>query len=227
MTRSSTPSPDTVEKWLSVHEACALIGVSPATLRRWSTAGEVEAFITPGGHRRFARSTILALLTCTSSQRAIRPLPGQTSEQMNDIYRRKLAHACRGVTWLVGVGAEELEPLRHNGRQITGSLLSFIDALTPGERRMAIQNALAAATEYGCITARREAEIGEAVEVFLRFRTLLLDKLVEATQYRGLNTIETTDVLVAATQATDQLLAALIKGHESQMAKNASKVETR
>jgi excisionase family DNA binding protein len=48
--------------WLSVHEASALVGVSPATLRRWSDAGEIVAFTTPGGHRRFARSAILAML---------------------------------------------------------------------------------------------------------------------------------------------------------------------
>lgn len=51
-----------VRDLLSVHEACALLGVSPATLRRWSDAGDVPAFTTPGGHRRFARQDILDLL---------------------------------------------------------------------------------------------------------------------------------------------------------------------
>lgn len=50
------------EEWLSIHEACELIGVSPATLRRWNAAGTVDAFMTPGGHRRFARSVILSML---------------------------------------------------------------------------------------------------------------------------------------------------------------------
>ena len=227
MTRPPTPPTDALEKWLSVHQACELIGVSPATLRRWSSAGEVEAFKTPGGHRRFARSTILALLPDTSSQRPNLDLPSQSSKQMSRLYHRKLAYACRGVGWLVGTGEQELEPLRHNGRQITVSLLKFIHALTPAQRRTAIASALAAATEYGHIAARRSAEIGEAVEIFLRFRALLLDKLIEATRYRALNTSETTDVLVAATQATDQVLAALMKGHESQIAKQASKVETK
>lgn len=50
------------EEWLTLGEACALVGVSPATLRRWSDKGDVRAFTTPGGHRRFARSAILGLL---------------------------------------------------------------------------------------------------------------------------------------------------------------------
>lgn len=50
------------EEWLTVREACAMVGVSPATLRRWSDDGHVTAFTTPGGHRRFSRTTILDLL---------------------------------------------------------------------------------------------------------------------------------------------------------------------
>jgi glutamyl-tRNA reductase len=52
----------THEEWLTVREACELIGVSPATLRRWSDNGEITTFTTPGGHRRIARSAILDLL---------------------------------------------------------------------------------------------------------------------------------------------------------------------
>jgi len=50
------------EEWLTLHEACSLVGVSPATLRRWSDNGDISTFTTPGGHRRFARSAILGLL---------------------------------------------------------------------------------------------------------------------------------------------------------------------
>ncbi len=49
-------------EWLTLQEACSLVGVSPATLRRWAKNGNVRTFTTPGGHRRFARSAMLALL---------------------------------------------------------------------------------------------------------------------------------------------------------------------
>ena len=38
-------APPQTEIWLTVHDASAMLGVSPATLRRWSVNGEVEAFI--------------------------------------------------------------------------------------------------------------------------------------------------------------------------------------
>ena len=49
-------------EWVTLAEACRLLGVSPSTIRRWGDAGMVRTFVTPGGHRRFSRSGLEALL---------------------------------------------------------------------------------------------------------------------------------------------------------------------
>src|SRR6476661_7570729 len=67
---SSEPSGD--GKWLSIHEACRLLGVDQSTLRRWSDAGKVPVFRTPGGHRRYAESDLQALVGA-SARRPDRP----------------------------------------------------------------------------------------------------------------------------------------------------------
>ena len=221
MTVSRTPQAEVVEEWLTVHEACALIGVSPATLRRWSAAGDVQAFTTPGGHRRFARSTMLGLLPSARRQRPTMEHLGETPEHMTRVYRRHLAQACHGLSWLVGLSEDELEPLRDHGRRIAGSLLEFIDASTSQDRRAALRNAVEGATAYGRIAARGSGGILETVEAFLRFRMLFLGELAQVARRRGLDTVEATNVLVTATQAIDQLLIALISGHETETAEMA------
>ena len=221
MTVTRAPEADVVEEWLTVHEACALIGVSPATLRRWSAAGDVQAFTTPGGHRRFARSTILGLLPSERRQRPTLERLGETPEHMTRVYRRHLAQACHGVSWLAGLSEDELEPLRDHGRRIAGSLLVFIDAATPEERRSAMLKAERAVTEYGRIAARGSGGIRETVEAFLRFRMLFLGELAQVARRRGLDTVEATNLLVTATQAIDQLLVALMSGHETELAENS------
>lgn len=218
MTTSQAPDTEAVEEWLTVHEACALIGVSPATLRRWSAAGDIQAFTTPGGHRRFARSTILGLLPSARRQRPTLERMGETPEHMTRVYRRNLAQACHGVDWLDGLSEDQLEPLRDYGRQIAGSLLVVIDAETPEERLPAMLKATDAATEYGRIAARGSGGIRETVETFLRFRMLFLAELAQVARRRGLDTIEATNLLVTATQAIDQLLVALMTGHETELA---------
>lgn len=47
---------------LGITEAAQLVGVHPDTLRAWVDRGTLVALITPGGHRRFRRSDVLALL---------------------------------------------------------------------------------------------------------------------------------------------------------------------
>jgi hypothetical protein len=85
-----------------------------------------------------------------------------------------------------------------------------------------MQKGVAAATEYGRLAACGSGEIRETVEAFLRFRMLFLGELAQVARRRGLDTIESTNLLVTATQAIDQLLVALMSGHETELAKSAS-----
>ena len=50
--------PEDDRRWLSLSEASELLGVHFTTLRRWSDAGAVPCFRTPGGHRRFRKTDL-------------------------------------------------------------------------------------------------------------------------------------------------------------------------
>ena len=84
-------SPRPPRTWLTIHEASDLVGVSSATLRRWTEAGDVEAFVTPGGHRRFARSSIVGLLPSGVKRRrrlhALASVGGGVSPRDQDLPR--------------------------------------------------------------------------------------------------------------------------------------------
>ncbi|MFC3095440.1 response regulator [Alteromonas sediminis] len=47
--------------WLSPQKAAQLLMISPITLRQWASSGKIKAATTPGGHRRFLKSDVLAL----------------------------------------------------------------------------------------------------------------------------------------------------------------------
>jgi excisionase family DNA binding protein len=44
----------TPPRLMSVGEAAAYLGVSPASLRKWSNSGLVPTYRTPGGQRRYS-----------------------------------------------------------------------------------------------------------------------------------------------------------------------------
>jgi len=43
---------------LSISEAAQVLGVSLSTVRRWSDAGVLPSYRTPGGQRRFSRDQL-------------------------------------------------------------------------------------------------------------------------------------------------------------------------
>lgn len=48
--------------WLTLGQAARFLGVAQSTIRKWSDAGRVPAFYTPGGHRRYRRSDLETFL---------------------------------------------------------------------------------------------------------------------------------------------------------------------
>ena len=56
-----------VDALLTPAEVAAILYVDPKTVTRWAMAGKISCMRTPGGHRRFLRSEILALATVAGS----------------------------------------------------------------------------------------------------------------------------------------------------------------
>lgn len=50
------------EPLLTPGEVAALFKVGPKSVTRWAKAGKLSCLFTPGGHRRFRESEVLALL---------------------------------------------------------------------------------------------------------------------------------------------------------------------
>ncbi|HMK93191.1 MAG TPA: helix-turn-helix domain-containing protein, partial [Thermoleophilia bacterium] len=72
----------TERRWLRLGPAAELLGVSVNTLRRWSDGGKIECYRSAGGHRRFRRSDIEAILAGQAGAAAARRgprLPGTAS----------------------------------------------------------------------------------------------------------------------------------------------------
>lgn len=63
------------EPLLTPGEVAALFRVEPKTVTRWAAAGRLHCIRTPGGHRRFLESEVMALLGQQPAPRADAPPP--------------------------------------------------------------------------------------------------------------------------------------------------------
>ena len=59
--------PDSQDPLLSSTQAARLIGVHPASIKRWANQGKLKCVKTPGGHRRFLKSAVLGLAEQTET----------------------------------------------------------------------------------------------------------------------------------------------------------------
>jgi excisionase family DNA binding protein len=146
--------------WLSLGEASRLLGITPGTLRRWADQGDVAAFVTPGGHRRFPRSAIESLVPHPRSRRPVLTGLTASASRVTRAYLRtqRPGHPAtdRGIAALSDV---ERTDLRDRGRRL---LLLLLDHLNEEPRRSSIKLA-----EVAAIARRRRLDVREATALLV------------------------------------------------------------
>jgi excisionase family DNA binding protein len=213
------------DEWISIREASALLGVSPATLRRWAEAGRVQTFTTPGGHRRFSRTALVELLPGAPPSRPDLEGLGETADGVARRYRMH-AGSVASAPWLGSVPESSLARLREHGRVIAASLLAAIETTDEHGRRAALVDGMAAAGDYGRIAATLGASMRQTVATFLEFRRPFVDEMAAVARRRGLDASGTAALLGAAAEAMDRLLDATLEGYEKAMTPRAARART-
>jgi excisionase family DNA binding protein len=216
-TESPSAPPDTGRDWLSLGPASRLLGVDPDTLRRWADAGRIEAWATPGGHRRFARRSLERL---AATRRRTTPLAGlgATPDRVSRAYRRSyLAPRADGAPSTAGLDDAERGAFRRDGRLLVEALLTHVDAPDPATRA----RAEASAGDLTDILAGRLAAAGtalpEAVAMFVAARRPFLAELGAVGKRRDLDPARLAAAYEDASALLDRLLLRLIATHQAEV----------
>lgn len=190
-----------------------MLGVSPATLRRWSDAGRLRVFTTPGGHRRFSRSGLERLLPADRSRRPSIGGAGLSPSRIARTYRRASREAAPELPWVLTLSDEQRLLFRERGHLLAASLLQYLDSTQAETAAHHLKEASGSAAEYGAVAAGLGLSLSQMVEGFLRFRAPFHHELAVAARRRGFDAAETTDLLEMAERAMDRLLVATMTGH--------------
>jgi excisionase family DNA binding protein len=199
--------------WIPLSQASRVLGVSPATLRRWSDAGRLRVFTTPGGHRRFSRSALERLLPADRLRRPSIAAGGITASRMAQRYRRASREVAPELPWIGDLTSKQSLLFRERGRVMTATLLLHLDAVHPETAELHLEEASGAAEDYGRMAAGFGWSLSQTVEGFVRFRAPFHHELALTARRRGFDAAETTELLVASERAMDRLLIATMRGH--------------
>lgn len=205
------------ERWLSINDACALLGVDQSTLRRWSDAGKVPVFRTPGGHRRYAEADLLALVGSTT-RRPERPrvMRQELTDRSLSAFEEGFWQGARARRWFRAFSPAKHEELRLLGRRLIDLAVRYASASSPDstDRTSFLEEGRQIGEQYGSSSARVGLSSTEAVEAFLYFRLPVMRSVTGLIDEQGLAAKRAARVFVDIGQYMDQVLLSMVAAHE-------------
>jgi hypothetical protein len=153
------------------------------------------------------------MLPADRSRRPTIGTAGLTPSRIARSYRRASREAAPELSWVLSLSDEQRSLFRDRGQVLARSLLQHLDADQPEQVDHHLKSAAVSAAEYGDMAAGLGLSLSQTVEGFLRFRAPFHRELASAAQRRGFDPAETSDLLMTAERAMDQLLVATMTGH--------------
>lgn len=201
---------------LSLGPACRLLGVHPDTLRRWADEGRIEAFISPGGHRRFDRRELERVLATRPPGSTSRPLSslGATPDRLSRAYRRSYLAAPGEGSARSAVPIADREAFRTDGRGLVASLVAYLDASEASERATAEATATGLTEDLARRLAAGGLSLTESVGLFVAARRPFLSELGIIARRRALDADRISAMFEEASALLDRLLVRMIAAHQ-------------
>lgn len=204
-------------RWLSLGPASRLLGIDPDTLRRWADEGRVEAWTTPGGHRRFDRRALERL--ATDRRRGVdRPLAslGASPERLTRVYRQRYAaDAITEHPLAADLGDDERAAYRREGRRLISALIDYLDADPDAALRDRLEaEATAIVDGHAGRLAAAGTSLTEAVSLFVAARQPFLAELAGVGRRRSMDPTRLASLYGDASTLLDRLLLRFIATHQ-------------
>ncbi len=216
--RAETRGPEPAGgRWLTIHEACAFLGVDQSTLRRWSDSGKVPVFRTPGGHRRYAEAD---LRTLVGEGPRLQARPRVSRQALTDRslsgYEDEFLRAARERPWYRAYGTSNQEEHRLLGRRLVDLAMRY--AATPaavGDRVSLLDEARLIGEHYGRNGAAYGLSTSETVEAFMYFRFPVARAVTGLIAEQDLAANRAIRLYAEINQFLDQVLISTIVAHET------------
>ena len=193
-----------------------MLGVDPDTLRRWADNGKVDVFTTPGGHRRFLRASIDAMLR--GSRHTSRPslsAMGEPPDRIAAEFRRRVRTELSDQDWRSRFDEGSLRWFRERGVRMSDLLIGSLDTKARAGREKLLGQAELLGHEYGVEAKRAGLSLGEATQAFLFFRARFMAEIAHGRARRSLETAQAALLFEEADNTLDRIILALIAGHQA------------
>lgn len=202
-------------RWFSINAACDFLGVDQSTLRRWSDAGKIPVFRTPGGHRRYGEDDLRALVG-ESPRRQERPRVSrqELTDRSLSGYEEEFWRGARDRRWMTAYSATRQDEMRLLGRRLVTLAVKFASSNGMADRAAYLEEGRAIGEQYGLSSSRAGLSPVEAVEAFLYFRAPVMRSVTSLVEEQGLASKRAARLFFEIGQFMDQILIATVAAHD-------------
>lgn len=199
--------------YLSLSAASKLLGVHTTTLRRWADSGAVPVYVTPGGHRRFARGDIEAL----AARRPLSPqlLPGAWASKALAHTRHELAAPAARPAWLAHVDEADRDTWRRIGQQLMGLVLRYLHSSPEDESLLGEARSIGA--DYAHHARKAGMPLTTALQAALFFRDQLVDAAMDMPEEAHLRPDESARLLRRISKVANEVHLAVAAAYTDQL----------
>lgn len=207
----SKPARESKPEWLSLKEASEFLGVHFATLRSWADDGEMRAYRTPGGHRRFHLADLRHFL----EQHALQPVDYteaglvKAAVDRTRLELQKVEHT--PVQWHYALEEAAHDQRRERGRQLFALAIAFM--LKPTQRPRLLEEGHKLGWEYGYEARIHKVGLVAAGRAVQFFRNQLVQAIRNEEQPE-LTDASDPQIHRLLDQFLDEVLYAVLDGYE-------------
>ena len=202
-------------RWMSLGEVSRALEINEATLRQWADRGRLPVYRTPGGHRRFLREDVEALMRCAATPTSLTTAPPVSPDaDPEDLALRRIRSKLNRIdlseqAWMQSFQAEGRDRMRLFGRRLLSLLLQQnLNARSSRRKDETLSETHMLGHEYGSEMADRGVPLTDSVQAFLFFR----QAVVEAVSPERLQQV---------VEISDRVLVGLVSAYDSRLAATA------
>ncbi|MHB8085834.1 MAG: MerR family transcriptional regulator [Dehalococcoidia bacterium] len=200
---------------VTIKEASLILGVNEATLRQWTDEGRLKAFITPGGHRRYAKSDLLNFMNSSRKVLDVKDLASEMEDTVR-LHRQTARRQLEATTWYGKLDSQSQEHLAELGRRLLGLIVRHVT--DPSAREETITLARQTGHDFGMVLAESGLPLTDSVEAFMLHRDIIMNTAGHLMKKREAFSGRFVEAIPLAAHLMDESLVALVSAHQQRQA---------
>ena len=200
---------------VTIKEASRILGVNEATLRQWTDEGRLKAFITPGGHRRYAKSDLLKFMNSSQKVLDVKDLVSEMEDTVR-LHRQTARSHLEATAWYSKLDRASQERLAELGRLLLGLIVRHVTE--PAAREETIALARETGRGFGTTLAESGLPLTDSVEAFMLHRDIIMNAAGHLMKKREAFSGRFVEAIPLAAHLMDEALVSLVAAHQQRQA---------